>query len=264
MTTSTPRSKPSTTAVGRGLEERIARALERVPLHRPVLRNVVLRDAHGNRSEIDVAYGPAWRRRFVECKAYHGSGASVGLEEVAKFKAVLALNGISARRGLFITTSTFSPRAGTIGVRTLDGAGLVAWERRLRLQGAALRAGAAVGRALAWAAVAAAAAMALPPEVLAGGAPGGAQDRVHAALVVQRAAVSEGCAEGWRGGPAAAPPAAVAPRSSWWWGGAIVAPKVESLPQPPPPLPFIAAASRSAAKELARGARALSDALGLR
>lgn len=35
-------------------------------------------------------------------------------------------------RGLFITTSTFAPRCSTIGIRTVDGTQLIAWERRVR------------------------------------------------------------------------------------------------------------------------------------
>jgi hypothetical protein len=121
-------------AVGTALELRVARALARGGYS--VERNVILKDRFGNRSEIDVVYrGPLWLRTYVECKAYHGSGSSVGLEEVAKFKEVLSLNGISVSRGLFITTSTFVPRAKTTGVRTLDGEALAAWERSLARRG---------------------------------------------------------------------------------------------------------------------------------
>jgi hypothetical protein len=50
------------------------------------------------------------RRRYVECKAYH-EGHQVPLSDVAKFKEVLKLNGISPRNGIFITTSDYVPRA---------------------------------------------------------------------------------------------------------------------------------------------------------
>ena len=117
-------------AQGTALEERVARLLRSAGWR--VSSNMILRDRHGNRSEIDVVFGPPWWRTYVECKAYHGSGASVGLEEVAKFKEVLALNGLSPRAGLFITTTSFVPRALTTGVRTLDGAQFARWEARLR------------------------------------------------------------------------------------------------------------------------------------
>jgi hypothetical protein len=48
---------------------------------------------------------------------------------VAKFKEVLNLNRISIRRGIFITTSTFVPRALTIGIKTIDGSQLRRLER---------------------------------------------------------------------------------------------------------------------------------------
>ena len=127
---------------GDNLELRVAAAL-RGGGYSPVSRGLILTDRHGNRSEIDVVYGPAWRRGYVECKAYHGSGNSVGLEEVAKFKEVLSLNGIPLHRGLFITTSTFVPRARTTGLRTLDGKELVAWEQGLARRGLRRRAAAA-------------------------------------------------------------------------------------------------------------------------
>jgi len=105
----------------------------------PVSRNVMLVDSYGNRSEIDVMYGPWWNRTYIECKAYHGSGNSVGLEEVAKFKEVLSLNGVPPSRGLFITTSSYVPRARTTGVKTLDGKEFVVWERSLLRWGALRR-----------------------------------------------------------------------------------------------------------------------------
>ena len=133
--------------IGDALELRVAAALTRGG-YRNVRRNVHLRDSFGNLSEVDVVFGPPHRPSFVECKAYHGSGKSVGLEEVAKFKEVLSLHGVPLSRGLFVTTSTYVPRATTIGVRTVDGAQLAAWERGLRRRGVALaaaRAAAAAG-----------------------------------------------------------------------------------------------------------------------
>jgi hypothetical protein len=52
---------------------------------------VILRDSHGNISEIDVIAGTFFKT-YVECKNYSGS---VPLEAVAKFKEVLSLNGIT-------------------------------------------------------------------------------------------------------------------------------------------------------------------------
>lgn len=43
---------------------------------------------------------------------------------------MLQLNNIPARRALFVTTSSYVPRARTIGIRTLDGAEWAAFERR--------------------------------------------------------------------------------------------------------------------------------------
>lgn len=48
-----------------------------------------------------------WRKTYVECKCYTDP---VPLKDVAKFAAVLELNGISLSRGLFITNSTYVPR----------------------------------------------------------------------------------------------------------------------------------------------------------
>jgi hypothetical protein len=136
----------SSKAKGDALELRVAR-IARLLGHADVRRNVVLVDSGGRRSEADVAFGGAWPPRpalswppwplrraptFVECKNYGRGGAPVGLEEVAKWKAVLELNKVPLRRGLFVTTSRFSPRAREIGVRCLDGDELDAWEARAR------------------------------------------------------------------------------------------------------------------------------------
>lgn len=78
-------------------------------------------------SEIDVIAGIGPFKTYIECKNY--SNSRVPLEDVAKFAAVLALNNIPQRQGLFITTSTYVPRARTIGVRTVDGDELIELER---------------------------------------------------------------------------------------------------------------------------------------
>ncbi len=90
-----------------------------------VKHDVTLKDKNGNTSQIDVVYGLLYRK-YVECKNYSGP---VPLEMVAKFKEVLQLNGISPRRGVFITTSTYAPRSTTIGIKTIDGTQLQRMER---------------------------------------------------------------------------------------------------------------------------------------
>jgi hypothetical protein len=57
---------------------------------------------------------------------------------------VLRLNGIPIRHGIFITTSTFTPRATTIGVKTIDGTQLRRMERTARVRGL-LRMGSLIG-----------------------------------------------------------------------------------------------------------------------
>ena len=120
-------------ALGNALEQRVADLL-RTQGSRDIRRNVMLRDAHGNRSEIDVIHGTLFPT-YIECKNY-ASGTPVPLSDVAKFKAVLQLNAIPVQRGLFVTTSTFTPRALTIGVRTVDGQQLIAWEARAKRRAA--------------------------------------------------------------------------------------------------------------------------------
>ncbi len=78
--------------------------------------------------QIDIACG-LWRRYYVECKCYSGS---VPLKDVAKFSSVLELNGISQSRGIFITNSTYVPRATTIGIRCVDGDELKRWRKQAR------------------------------------------------------------------------------------------------------------------------------------
>lgn len=113
---------------GDRLERRVERVLSGLG-HTPVRRNVIIKDGNGNRSEIDLVAG-RWFPLYVECKNY---SHPVPLEQVAKFKEVLALNHIPIRRGLFVTTATFTPRATTIGVETWDGAKLRRMERRAAL-----------------------------------------------------------------------------------------------------------------------------------
>lgn len=120
-------SSTSTTEWGRELEERVARLLRREGWWR-VRTNVEVLDRHGNRSELDVTYG-LFRRRVVECKHYSRK-KSVPLEDVAKFKEVLQLNGMAPSRGTFVTTSVYSPRARHIGIKCIDGDELRSWERR--------------------------------------------------------------------------------------------------------------------------------------
>ena len=118
----------------------------------------MLRDSNGNLSEIDVVAGWPFKV-YIECKNYSGP---VPLEMVSKFKvcmcvfvyvchfalrthcvafgkSVLELNNIPLRRGLFVTTSTYTPRARTIGIRTMDGKELDARERLFRRLGTANR-----------------------------------------------------------------------------------------------------------------------------
>ena len=60
---------------------------------------------------------------YVECKQYAAHNR-IELDLVAKFKEVCSLNNIPLRNTLFVTTSTFVPRALTVGVPTVDGAQL--------------------------------------------------------------------------------------------------------------------------------------------
>jgi len=101
---------------GLRFERRVEKCFKRLGYWN-VKRDVVLVDRFRNRSQIDLTYGLFWKT-YVECKNY---AEPVALEKVAKFKEVLLLNGISPRRGVFITTSTYVPRARTIGIKTIDG-----------------------------------------------------------------------------------------------------------------------------------------------
>jgi restriction endonuclease Mrr len=117
--------RATTAQKGDALEKRVIRLLKRLGKMN-IKSNVIIKDAFGNISEIDVMYG-IFSKTYIECKNY---SAPVPLKDVAKFKEVLALNGIPLERGLFVTTSTFVPRAETIGVRLVNGKQLRAWERR--------------------------------------------------------------------------------------------------------------------------------------
>ena len=123
------RHKSTNKEAGDALESRVARILA-MEGRWNIRRNVHVRDRFGNRSEIDVMHG-IFFQRCIECKNY-AHDHSVPLEAVAKFKEVLQLNGYSLRRSLFVTTSTFVPRALTIDVPTMDGKALAAWESRAR------------------------------------------------------------------------------------------------------------------------------------
>jgi len=118
------RGAESMKAKGTRLEMRVVRLFQRLGKYN-VQRSVVVVDQHGNRSEIDVMYGFVFKT-YVECKNYSGP---VPLEAVAKFKAVLSLNGIPPSRGIFITSSYFVPRAKRLGIKTVDGEQLKEWER---------------------------------------------------------------------------------------------------------------------------------------
>jgi len=120
----------SSKSLGDALELRVARIAQLLG-YSNIRRNVILIDSHGNRSEADVVFGRFFPT-YVECKNYSQSGNSVGLEEVAKWRMVLELNKIPLNRGLFVTTSRFSPRARTIGIKCLDDDELDQWERHAR------------------------------------------------------------------------------------------------------------------------------------
>ena len=118
---------------GKALEERVA-AILRAEGRSTVRTNVMLKDAEGNLSEIDVVAGRIFKT-YIECKNY--TARVVPLEDVAKFKAVLQLNGIPLSRGLVVAPGGFSKRASTIGITCVDGEALQRWEDRAR--GAVLR-----------------------------------------------------------------------------------------------------------------------------
>lgn len=114
---------------GLALEKRVELLYKRLGKWN-VKRDVKLIDGYGNLSQIDVTYGRFFRV-YIECKNY--GDKPVPLSDVAKFKEVLILNNISPSRGIFITTSTYVPRALTIGIKTIDGTQLKRLERFARV-----------------------------------------------------------------------------------------------------------------------------------
>ena len=117
-------------AKGLALEKRVA-SLLRKQGKANVCTNVMMRDHHGNLSEIDVVYGRWPFKHYIECKAYR-KDRPVPLEDVAKFKQVLQLNRLNTKRGLVVTTSTFSPRCQHTGIRLINGTELRQWERSVQ------------------------------------------------------------------------------------------------------------------------------------
>uniref|UniRef100_A0A6B2LML5 Restriction endonuclease type IV Mrr domain-containing protein n=1 Tax=Arcella intermedia TaxID=1963864 RepID=A0A6B2LML5_9EUKA len=107
------------------MEKRVAKILRNLG-KRNIRQNVMMKDTNGCLSEIDVSHG-IFFRQYIECKNY--SGHAVPLEDVAKFKEVLNLNYIPISRGLFVTTSTYTPRATLIGIKCIDGEELKKWEK---------------------------------------------------------------------------------------------------------------------------------------
>lgn len=116
---------------GDQLELRVASMFKKM-LKLNVQRHQILRDHHGNISEIDVTYGYFFKK-YIECKNFTGP---VPLEYVAKFNEVLKLNRIPPSKGIFITTSYYTPRATTIGIKTIDGEQLKSLEKRAVYYGA--------------------------------------------------------------------------------------------------------------------------------
>lgn len=168
-------------AKGGALEARLAKLLAAGGAWN-VRTNVRVRDGHGNLSEIDVRSG-LLRHTYYECKAY-GADHSVPLEDVAKFKEVLRLLGVSPSRGVFVTTSTYSPRATTIGIRTVDGTQLREWERRV----ARWRAARWLARAAVLATLLAGAVLAAAPLYAAAALPGYDTDVMDRLLMARRVA----------------------------------------------------------------------------
>lgn len=243
-----PLASPSTSASrgaaarlqGAALEDRVASAFSGAG--RPVFRNVILLDSLKLPSEVDLIVGPKWWpwRTYIECKAYHTSGSSVGLEDVAKFKEVLARNGIRPSRGLFIATTSYVPRARSTGVRTLDGKEWAALEYRLHGQAKWLRA----APRLAGAAVAVAAAT-----------------TAAAAFGVDDGGAIADTRRGWAEGLAGPTPPSLSPKAplsaSWsFFSSTLAPPLLPLLPLPP--------ASESVLASVARAAGSFARSLGVR
>ena len=146
----------SNKAKGDALERRVATALRREG-YRDVEVGVHFVDEDGRRSEVDVCarspWSPpswalpkrwVWPHLIVECKNH---AKPIPLEDVAKFREVariLRLGGEGTSRGafqhamwgqrpLFVANGTYTPRARSVpGIRTLDRAELLAWEKSAR------------------------------------------------------------------------------------------------------------------------------------
>ena len=143
-------------AKGDALERRVAAALRRQG-YRNVEVGVHFVDADGRRSEVDVCarspWSPpswalpkrwVWPHLIVECKNH---SKPIPLEDVAKFREIariLRLGGEGRPRGafqhalwgqrpLFVANGAYTPRARSVpGIRTLDRAELLAWEKSAR------------------------------------------------------------------------------------------------------------------------------------
>eukprot|EP00939_MAST-03C_sp_MAST-3C-sp1_P001206 g1206.t1 len=112
--------------IGNRFEERVTKMF-RMLGKKNIRRNVLLADSRGHRSEIDITFGRVVKT-YVECKFY--SSQPVPLKDVAKFKEVLLQNKIPVSAGLFVTNSTYVPRAYGVGIRLVDGVELEKWESR--------------------------------------------------------------------------------------------------------------------------------------
>ena len=122
------RKPPTSQQKGLNFEKRIVKLYQNLGCWN-VRHDVKLRDSFGNFSQVDVTFVKFFRTFYVECKAYQDS---VKLEEVSKFKEVLKLNNIPISRGIFITTSSYVPRAKTIGIKTIDGEELKILEKKAK------------------------------------------------------------------------------------------------------------------------------------
>jgi hypothetical protein len=85
---------------GEELEDRVAKMYSRLQKW-GVKKNIIMKDRFGNISEIDVRYG-IFRKFYIECKNY--GSKPVPLSDVAKFRAVLELNGIPLTRYVLLVS----------------------------------------------------------------------------------------------------------------------------------------------------------------
>lgn len=120
------RNIKTTKDIGNELEERVEKLLI-TQGYKNVKRNTLIYDKYGNKSEIDVMGKKMFRNIYVECKNY---SRPIDFDKVAKFKVflsnillqeVLLLNNLDPKDGLFVTTSTYTPRCRTVGVKCVDG-----------------------------------------------------------------------------------------------------------------------------------------------